>query len=130
MPLSKDQMRDYQRKRRGRVDAPETAVTGEGMSPALSRRDKPRDTAVGERNHEHYWLRQDNEVVCVPFHYQHQDIGGCGEKRKYKGKLLDSFDDGDMRAAIARMPPKIIDQWLRLPNGPINTGKFPQRDAP
>lgn len=57
---------------------------------------------------EHYWLRKAGEdfAVCTEFEFQGRLIGGCGEKRKYEGKLLSTRLDGgpDLGIAIADSP--------------------------
>lgn len=105
MPLSKEEMREYQRKRReqarGKVAEYETFTATDG--DLAIRRKKP--------FHEHYWLRTDggDMATCIQFTMQGRVIGGCGESRPYKGKLLPAFD-GETPFTAGYLRDRILDR--------------------
>jgi len=87
MPLDKEAMREYQRKRRAKA------------------RGVPDEEPVTGEYHEHYWRRApgDDFATCTEFEFQRKLIGGCGEVQKYEGKLL-STGAPDLALAIIDSP--------------------------
>lgn len=92
MPLTGKAKADYQRELMKKRRVKPTNDTSEGTSGG--------DVPPG---HEHYWLRRagDDFAVCTEFETQGRVVGGCGQKRKYQGKLLPTSDEHpDLAAAI------------------------------
>lgn len=89
MPQSAERKAEYQRQRR-------KTETGSG------RTDIAKAAALADDSgHEHYWLRRDDQVVCTAFEMQRRQIGGCGETRKWDGKLISPRPDGSPELAVA-----------------------------
>ena len=95
MPLTGKAKAEYQRKLMRDRRSGEAGPGRTDIAKAAALADVP-------PGHEHYWLRRagDEHAVCVRFEMQGRIIGGCGEKREYKGKLVPSFDDHPELAVV------------------------------
>lgn len=105
MPLTGKAKADYQRELMKKRRVKPTNDTSEGPPGVIV----PPGTTRGQvaPGHEHYWLRRagDDVAVCTAFEMQGRIVGGCGQSRKYEGKLLPTSDEHpDLATAIIDSP--------------------------